>query len=192
MKKGLSLGLFLLLDLTILLTAHTFFSLLDGKTQAPKQGEVLGATVQATYPKLTKEPETHDAVIISSDARGPLIESFLTKYNSPMRGLGDKVVQQADANDLPFWLVPAIAQCESNLGKRTPEGSNNAWGWGIYGDKITKFKSWEEGIEKVSKGLSKDYMNKGFDTPAEIMTKYTPSSNGSWADCVEQFLRELK
>lgn len=191
MKKYYGLGLFLLLDFSILLTSFVFFTFLSGKGTLADRGEILGVSVQTNF-QFPKPDPVFDAEIISSDARGPLIDSFLTKYKSPMQGLGEKFVEIADKHDLPFWLVPAIAQCESNLGKRIPEGSHNAWGWGIYGEKVTKFNSWEEGIEKVSRGLNKDYMNKGYDTPAEIMSKYTPGSNGSWADCVEQFLKELK
>lgn len=191
MKKGFSLGLFLLLDLTILLTSYTFFSLLENKGPMV-QGDVLGVSVQADYIK-TAEPENfEDAQIISSDARSEIINSFMLRYKSPMSGVGDAVVETADKYNIPFWLVPAIAQCESNLGKRIPHGSNNAWGYGVYGDKVLKFASWEEGIEKVSQGLSKNYLGAGLETPEEIMKKYTPSSNGSWARCVNEFLKELK
>jgi len=109
-----------------------------------------------------------------------------------MTGLGKDIVTSADKYNLPYSLLPAIAQCEGNLGKRTPEGSFNTWGYGIYGDKVLKFQSWEEGIEKVSQGLRKNFLDKGLTTPDQIMTKYTPSSNGSWADCVDQFLTELR
>ncbi len=191
MKKGFSLGLFLLLDLVILLTSFTFFSLLEGKSNQTSQ-RVLGASVQATYGTVPENLNVSEAEIISSDARSELINNFMAKYKSPMGGIGEAVVENADENGIPFWIVPAIAQCESNLGKRVPHGSNNAWGWGVYGDKVTSFATWEEGIEKVSKGLGKNYLGEGLNTPEKIMKKYTPSSNGSWAHCVNEFLKELK
>ncbi len=192
MKKGFSLGLFLVLDFIILLTAFNFFALLEGKGIKANNGDVLGATVQATYAAVPEAPLEGDAEIISSDARSEIINNFLAHYKSPMGTIGEIVVKTADAHGLPFWLVPAIAQCESNLGKRVPPGSNNAWGWGIYGEKVTKFDSWEKGVEKVSEGLGKNYLGAGLNTPEEIMKRYTPSSNGSWAACVNQFLLELK
>lgn len=193
MKKGFSLGLFLFLDLTLLLTSFTFFSLLEGKGKSFARSQNLSVSVQADFKDATEHPESENAaIIVSTDARSTIIDTFLEKYKSPMNGVGNFVVETADKYDLPFWLVPAISMCESNLGKRVPEGSFNAWGWGVYGDKVTKFLSWEQGIESVSKGLSQNYLGKGLDTPEKIMQIYTPSSNGSWANCVNQFLAELK
>jgi hypothetical protein len=130
--------------------------------------------------------------IIASDARATVVNDFFRRYKSPMLGLGNVIVETADTYALPFGLLPAIAQCEGNLGKVMPENSFNTWGWAIYGDKVTRFTSWKDGIEKVSRGLRNNYFNKGLDTPEKIMRKYTPSSNGSWAFCVSQFLAELK
>lgn len=192
MKKGFSLGLFLVLDLTILLTSFTFFSLLAGKGSALQTGEILGVSVQATYGSVPEGADLWSAEIISTDARSAIIDSFLVRYKSPMAGIGTVVVENADKYGLPFWLVPAIAQCESNLGKRVPADSYNAWGWGIYGEKVTRFETWEQGVEKVSQGLSKNYLDKGLNSPEEIMKKYTPGSDGSWAFCVQKFLKELK
>lgn len=192
MQKGFSLGLFLVLDLTILLTSFTFFSLLAGKSSALQAGDVLGVSVQATYGQLSESGDLWSAEIIPTDARSAIIDSFLLRYQSPMAGIGTAVVENADKYGLPFWLVPAIAQCESNLGKRVPADSHNAWGWGIYGEKVTRFETWEQGVEKVSQGLSKNYLAKGLTSPEEIMKKYTPGSNGSWAFCVQKFLNELK
>ena len=81
---------------------------------------------------------------------------------------------------------------ESNLGKTIPNDSYNAWGYGVYGGKVTKFNSWEEAIERVSRGLRRDYFDHGLDTPEKIMPKYTPPSDGSWAFCVNTFLQELQ
>ena len=129
--------------------------------------------------------------ITYNDARALIVERFLKKYRSPFIGHGDYIVQAADKYNIPYTIVPAIAQCESNLGKVIPVGSNNAWGYGVYGETVTRFKDWKEGIDQVAKGLAKNYFSKGLDTPEKIMTKYTPSSNGSWAKCVSQFTEEL-
>lgn len=130
--------------------------------------------------------------IISSDARIAIVDSFLERYNSPMKGHGKNFVESADRFKIPFSLVAAIAQCESNLGKSIPPGSYNAWGYGIYGDNVLKFESWEQGIERVSRGIREDYFNYGLDSPAKIMNKYTPPSKGSWAFCVEHFSEEME
>jgi hypothetical protein len=35
-------------------------------------------------------------------------------------------------------------------------------------------------METVAKGLKENYVDKGLITPKQIMSRYTPSSNGSW------------
>lgn len=109
-----------------------------------------------------------------------------------MIGLGEFIVDTADKYSVPFNLLPAIAMCEGNLGKVMPPNSFNTYGWGIYGDKKTGFDSWQTGIEKVTAGLKKDYLDKGLTTPDMIMKKYTPPSDGSWASCVNQYMGELR
>jgi hypothetical protein len=54
------------------------------------------------------------------------------------------------------------------------------------------FNSYSDAIETVSKGLKNNYIDEGLVTPDEIMTKYTPSSNGSWAHGVNEFMSEMK
>lgn len=100
-----------------------------------------------------------------------------------MQGLGDYFVKIADQYGLDWRLVPAIAQKESGMGKAIPKGSYNAWGWAIFTGKNSgaEFDNWQHGIETVTRGLKNSYLNQGLDTPEKIMTKYTPSSDGSWA-----------
>ena len=132
-----------------------------------------------------------EAKITASDARAGIVDNFLIKYNSPFQGLGNFIVETADKNNIPFGIIPAISQCESGVGKVIPYGSYNAWGWNIYGANSQAFDNWFHAIEIVSQGLGKNYYGKGLNTPEKIMAKYTPSSNGSWAHCVTQFLKEL-
>jgi hypothetical protein len=81
---------------------------------------------------------------------------------------------------------------ESNLCRYIPENSHNCWGWGIYGDQVLRFSSYEEAIEKVAAGIKKEYIDKGLVTASMIMKKYTPSSPGTWARGVNTFLRMLE
>ncbi|KKU47808.1 MAG: hypothetical protein UX67_C0028G0001, partial [Candidatus Woesebacteria bacterium GW2011_GWF2_46_8] len=100
--------------------------------------------------------------------------------------------EAADRYELDYRLTTAIAQQESNLCKIIPPGSNNCWGWGIHSAGTLGFDSFEEGIETVSAGLRKEYLDKGFRTVEEIMSKYTPLSNGSWATGVTKFMSEME
>lgn len=130
--------------------------------------------------------------VAEKDARTELVRQFFAKYNSPLEPFAQYIVSSADTYGLDFRLTPAIAMQESNLCNKMPENSFNCWGFGIYGDKITRFDNFPQAIEKVTKTLAKDYKAKGLETPEQIMTKYTPSSNGSWARGVNHFINKLQ
>ncbi|MBI4130818.1 hypothetical protein HY468_05860 [Candidatus Roizmanbacteria bacterium] len=139
---------------------------------------------------------TFTANIIALDARPKIIERFLDSYQCPLVVPHDKFasyfVETADRYNLDFRLLPAIAMQESSCCKRLPEGSNNCWGYGIYGDKVVRFSSPKQGMEIVAETLSADYSTKGLLEPDEIMKKYTPPSRGHWALGVLSFMNEMK
>jgi len=78
----------------------------------------------AAIPQSTLEIKT---AIASEDARPILIERYLSHYKSPMVGHGDYIVKTADHFNLDPYLIVAIAQQESNLGKLMPERCHNAF-----------------------------------------------------------------
>lgn len=130
-----------------------------------------------------------------SDARSKIIEDFFKGYSAPLAEYSEVFVKVADKHKLPYSLLPAIAMQESNGGKKVISNSYNPFGYGIYGKLVTKFSSWEEGIEKVGKALKQDYLDKGLKTPVQIMAKYTPPSlekGGIWAKGVNSFMEELR
>lgn len=130
-----------------------------------------------------------------ADARPQILKNYLSRYNSPLEQFSHYLVSTADKYSLDFRLLVAIAQQESNLCKRIPVASYNCWGFGIYGDKVTRFDSYEQAIDTVAKTLKKNYVDKGLDSPEEIMAKYTPPSvelGGPWARGVNQFLDEME
>ena len=129
--------------------------------------------------------------IVAEDARLVAVKSFFKKYNSDLLPYAKEVILAADKYDLDFRLVPAIAMQESNLCKKAPEGSYNCWGFGIYAKKVTKFDNYKEAIDTVTKTLAVQYKANGLETPEQIMTRYTPGSNGSWAHGVNQFMNQL-
>lgn len=126
------------------------------------------------------------------DPRIAYLKSFMRKYESDLYDHAEFIVTTADKYGIDYRLVPAIAMQESGLCKVIPNGSHNCWGWGIYGNKVTRFASYPEAIETVSKGLKENYVDKGLTTPDLIMQKYTPSSNGSWARGVTFFLDRIE
>lgn len=148
-----------------------------------------GIKVYASLP--TKFPTVAGSVE-ATDARPAIINQYLIRYNSPLVGYEDFIVKISDKYLLDYRLIPAIAQQESNLCKIIPLDSYNCWGWGIHSKGSLGFSSYEEAIEAVSKGIRDEYLNKGYTTVTDIMSKYTPQSNGSWANGVTQFMAEME
>ncbi len=130
--------------------------------------------------------------VTESDGRVEKIRQFFAKYNSPLEPYAQDVLDAAEQYGLDYRLIPAIAMQESGLCKVTPIDSYNCWGFGIYGKTVTRFSDYKEGIYTVTKALATRYKGKGLVTPEEIMTMYTPSSNGSWAFSVRHFMEKLQ
>lgn len=132
------------------------------------------------------------AEIKLGDARVANLKRFFRKYNSPLYDDAEFIVTTADKYEFDYRLLPAIAMQESGLCRVIPNDSHNCWGWGIYGTTVTRFDSYQDAIMAVSKGIKTYYIDKGLTTTEQIMAKYTPSSNGSWANGVNTFIRALE
>ena len=132
----------------------------------------------------------NDATI--KDKRVAVLKAFLRQHDSPLYDQADFIVKVSDQYELDYRLLPAIAMQESTACKAIPVNSYNCWGWGIYGTTVTRFASYQEGIDTVAKGLKTNYIDRGLKTPEEIMRKYTPSSNGSLALGVNTFVDVLE
>ena len=144
----------------------------------------------AALPKVAFEIKT---ALGAEDARPIIINKYLSRYASPMSGMGDYIVKVSDRFELDPYLVVAIAQQESNLGKLMPPDCHNAWGWGIHSAGTLCFDNWNEGINTFVSGLSEKYLAYGLRTPEQIMTRYNATSpGGAWAKGVNQFLEDLQ
>ena len=131
------------------------------------EGTLFKAFNQATDPK-----------VLELQAKAEAIDSYFKERNMPLEGMGMKMVEEAEKNNLDWRLLAAIAVRESTGGKneciRVP---NNAFGWGSC--KIG-FKSNEHAIEIVAKNLggnnpntARHYDNK---TTKQILRAYNPPS----------------
>ena len=130
--------------------------------------------------------------IFFKDARIEIIRQFFEKYKSPLEPFAQNVVEDADKYGLDYRLLPAIAMQESNLCQKIITDSYNCWGFGIYGKNVTRFENYPEAIDTVTRTLVNNYIAGGLITPSEIMKKYTPSNNGSWAYSVSYFMSLLQ
>ena len=159
-----------------------------------RQEMVLGAsTTKTSFAALPKAAFEIKTAYATRDARPVVIEKYFARFNSPMQGLGEYIVQTGEENGVDPYLIVAIAQQESNLAKLMPPDCHNAWGWGIHSAGTLCFDDWNEGISTYAEGLAQSYHAYNLYTPDEIMTKYVPHSpGGAWAKGVNQFLSDLQ
>jgi len=177
----------------VILLVLILFSLYLVHENSNDYGKTLGMLKKSVDFKALPENSQETLISLSEqDVRIDTLESFLEKYKSPLFPYSKLIVETADRYGLDYRLLPSIAMQESNLCKKIPKDSYNCWGFGIYGSKVTRFSGYEEAIETVSKTLAKKYLEQGYETPEEIMKKYTPSSNGSWAEGVLFFMDKLE
>jgi hypothetical protein len=155
--------------------------------------EAPSTQMYASFPRVLGESSF---AITSQDSVPTLVTLYLTKNKSPMAPVAQDLVDIARSYAIDPLLLVAIAQCESNLGKKMPANCHNPFGWGIHSAGTLCFSTWQEGFEKVSEGLRQKYLDQGLQSPYEIMQKYNYDSwkerDGSWAKCVNKFLEDLQ
>lgn len=190
MRKFLLTGAFFFTAPTLLLISALF--LLQVSYQDAGRNGVLGnknsSVAFAALPSADMSLKDH---IDARDARAENLRAFFLKNKSPLEPHSEDFINAAEKYELDYRLLPAIAMQESNLCKKAPKDSYNCWGFGVYGKKVIKFPNFEEAIESVSKTLSENYKSIGLVTPEQIMSKYTPSNQGDWAESVNYFMGQL-
>lgn len=182
--------------LTLILTLLTFYFLDNvraGEILLATQAKELASKNQYEfYAALPQVLGSFTTAVQAADARPELIRQYLKKYQSPLLPYTDFIIELSDKYNLDFRLIVSIAQCESNLCKKIPEGSYNCWG---FQNGATRFQSFEQALNQVAKTLKEGYIDQGLTTPELIMPKYAPPSvekGGPWAKCVSQFMKELE
>lgn len=151
----------------------------DSNSQKPKY---------QALPEKTREVLAQTSV---QDGRVTALQKFFAQYKSPLLPHAQLIISLADKYNMDYRLVPAIAMKESTLCHKIPKDSYNCWGYGIYGDKVTRFENYKEAINTVSKGLGERYIGIGLTDPQQIMAKYNPVSNGSWAETVSYVMERI-
>ena len=185
-----------LLPVFLVLTLAVGFSELIYLSNINHSSSVLGINNEKIIIEAAAEDNLKNisvnATAIGADARPMLIKKYLEKYKSPLLPYSDLIFQISEDYGFEYYWIVAIAQQESNLCKKAPEGTHNCWGYGIHKKGTLGFDSYEIAIKSYAEYLKREYFDKGLNTPELIMTKYCPSSNGSWANGVNQFIEELK
>lgn len=194
-KLALFFLFFAFFGFNLYLITQTYINHLMSKERQQILAEIAGLKNDSYQPASLSSPPsilgvTHEIKL--ADARGYNLRNFFTKYQSPLYDLADDIVSASDKYGIDYRLLPAIAMQESGLCKHAPDDSYNCWGYGIYGQRVTKFASFEEAVETVAKGLKENYLDKGYTTPELIMSKYTPRSPGSWARSINLLITSLE
>lgn len=124
------------------------------------------------------------------DYRVKILKEFLDQYNSPFADKAAVFVREADKNNIDWRLLVAISGVESTFGQQIPYNANNAWGWGIYGDNMIRFATWDEAITTISKELRERYINQwGAQDVYQIGKFYAASP--TWAQRVDYFMQKI-
>lgn len=169
--------LFLFLAVLFLLTAFT-----------PRHVEAANKT--AVTSAVLSDPHGYFSLTVKKDNRAAILEEYFKSYDSPLAPHAKTFVKEADKNNLDWRLVAAIAGGESTFGHAIPPYSFNAWGYGVYGNNVRRFASWDEGIAVVSKAIRTDYL---YDSPVtnvyQIGAKYAADPN--WPNKTLKFMGEI-
>lgn len=189
MRKIILLTLFFFVPPILLLSSTFYFFYLSYNSQ--QLSHLSASNNAAAYAALPSAENNLTGLIDQKDARVEVVKNFFSNYKSPLEPFAQNVINAADKYNIDFRLLPAIAMQESNLCKKAPKDSYNCWGFGIYGKKTITFNDYGQAISAVSKTLATQYTNKGLTTADQIMSKYTPSSDGTWANSVNHFMGVL-
>jgi len=121
------------------------------------------------------------------DYRYLRLVGYLESARSPLKDYSWELVQTADAFEIDWRLVPAIAGLESSFGLRMVEGTFNAYGWagGYY-----QFSNWPNSISYVTERLRNNYYNRGLKLPTQIGFVYAPP-NPSWGGLVVSIMEKI-
>ena len=198
MKKIIFVFIFFLVTPIAIFTSFISLSTLRNSVETPENpkeaaqtntffqtpGAQVYASLPNSFPSIGGEVE-------AADSRVGLLKIFLKKNNSDLLPYASHIVETSEKYGLDWRLTTAIAQKESGLCRAIPEGSNNCWGWGIHSTSSLGFDSLAEGIETVSYGLKNYYLDAGYETVPEIMTKYAHASSTTWAEGVLNYMDQI-
>lgn len=119
-----------------------------------------------------------------------ILKAYLSEKNSPFSDSAKTFIEEAEKNDLDWKLVVSIAGNESAFGRLIPPNSNNGWGWGVYGNHVIYFASWDEAIKVISRELKSRYVLKwGAKNVYQIGKFY--ASDPAWALKVSFYMADL-
>jgi hypothetical protein len=130
---------------------------------------------------------------------GSTIDSFLGGHGSPIAGNGSVFFTSGITNNVDPRLIVAIAGAETTFGTNwglCSPTSYNAWSWfynrsGANACTNSTFSSYAQGIQKVTSGIRRLYLNRNLNTIPLIGSVYCASGCGSWTPAVTTYYTAL-
>lgn len=123
-------------------------------------------------------------------ASADVINRFIsaTHPRAPLAGQGQMIVNVGERHGVDPRLLAAIARNETEFGTTAGRFTNNPGGWGVHlGPEVNTSRSWEEGFEKIAKGLAGNlYKGSGLTTPQQIFMRYAPPSENNTRQYINQ------
>lgn len=154
--------------------SHIVFICLAILMTPPAHAQQTTSASSATFATI---PETNQ----TEDIRGKVIQAYLENKHSPLSSQANILVQRADENKIDWKLLLAISGVESGYCNEIPAQSYNCWGFGIYGNHVRYFSSWDDAISTISSSIHNDYMNKWHaQTVGQIGRIYAADPNWSY------------
>lgn len=144
---------------------------------------------QSSYAQVAPEVD-HEIEVLVIDRHAKLTK-FFEFYNSPLVDEVDTFIEVADEYGIDYRLLPAISGVESTFCKNIIDETHNCYGWGIYGNNVIYFESFEDGVRTVAKGLNEGYFAQGADTVDEIAPIYNPPTPNEWGWKVKFFMNKV-
>ena len=151
----------------------------------PVQAELIaGSSAAVSY---VEKNSTTTINIQKMALKKKAITEVLKRYNAPLLTEVDSFIEACTKYNLDCYLLPSISGIESTFGKFLIPGTFNPFGWGRG---LLVFKSYNETIMTVGKGLRVNYIDKGADTVDKIGRIYCEGD--TWAGKVKYFMNQFE